>query len=64
MNKAGRIVGSIALVCLALGILGIGAGFFAGSSPVVLQNHGNLAEYMERLRINWDILRQAMSQLF
>lgn len=50
--------------CLVLGILAIGAGFFAGSSPVIIQNHGNLAEYMQRLQINLDILRQALSQLF
>ena len=56
MNKLWHIVGAIALLCLILGIVGIGVGFFMGSSPVVLQNHGNLTEYIQRLQLNWDIL--------
>ncbi len=64
MNKAWRIVGGIALVFLALGVIGIGVGFFAGSSPVVIQNHGNFSEYMERLEINWNILRGFIAGLF
>ncbi len=64
MNKAWRIVGGIALVCLVLGVLGVGAGFFAGSSPVVIKSHGNLVEYAQRLQINWDILRQSIGRLF
>lgn len=64
MNKAWRIVGGIALGCLVLGIVAIGAGFFAGSSPVIIQSHGNLAQYMERLQINLDILRQMVYAAF
>jgi len=57
MRKAWRIVSAIALVFLVVGIMGVGVGFFTGSSPVVIQNHGNLTEYFRRLQINWDILQ-------
>ena len=57
MRKAWRIVSAIALVFLVVGIVGVGVGFFTGSSPVVIQNHGNLTEYFRRLQINWDVLR-------
>jgi len=60
MRKAWRVVGLIALLCLVVGIIGVGVGFFSGSSPVVIQNHGSLNEYMERLTINWNILRQML----
>ena len=56
MRKAWRVVGAISLICLIIGILAVGVGFFTGSSPVVIQNHGNLTEYIERLQINWSIL--------
>ncbi len=56
MNKARHVVSAIALFCLIIGIVGIGVGFFMGSSPVALQNHGNLTEYFQRLETNWDIL--------
>ena len=56
MRKAWRIVSAMALVFLVVGIMGVGVGFFTGSSPVVIQNHGNLTEYFRRLQINWDIL--------
>ncbi len=58
MRKAWRFVGVVALLCLVIGIMGVGVGFFTGSSPVTIQNHGNLTEYIERLTINWGILRQ------
>ena len=57
MRKAWRIVSAIALVFLVVGIMGVGVGFFTGSSPVVIQNHGNLTEYVRRLQMNWDILQ-------
>lgn len=60
MNKAWRIVSVIALLCLLVGILCVGVGFFTGSSPVVIQNHGALAEYAERLSINWSIFKQML----
>lgn len=64
MRKAWRIVGAAAIVCIVLGVIAVGVGFFAGSSPVTIQNHGSLAEYLERLRINRDILRDSLSRLF
>lgn len=64
MRKAWRVVSGLALACLVIGVLGIGVGFFTGSSPVVIQNHGSLAEYFERLRINWDILAQSVQSIF
>lgn len=63
MNKIWRIVSGIALLCLVLGIAGIGIGFFSGSSPVLLQEHGNLTEYIQRLQINWTIFRQNIANL-
>ena len=56
MNKARHVVGAIALFCLIIGIVGIGVGFFMGSSPVAIQNHGSLTEYLARLETNWNIL--------
>lgn len=63
MNKIWRIVSGIALLCLVLGIAGIGIGFFTGSSPVLLQEHGNLTEYVQRLQINWTIFQQDIARL-
>ncbi len=63
MNKVWRIISAVVLLCLVLGIIGIGVGFFMGSSPVVLQNHGSLTEYLHRLEINRDILRQSLNDL-
>ena len=58
MRKAWHVVGMIALLCLVVGIMGVGVGFFTGSSPVTIQNHGSLTEYIERLTINWNALLQ------
>lgn len=63
MRKAWRIVSAIALVFLIVGIMGVGVGFFTGSSPVVIQNHGNLTEYYRRLQINWDVLQNGVRSL-
>lgn len=60
MNKAWRVVSVIALLCLVVGILGVGVGFFTGSSPVVIQNHGEISEYLNRLTINWGVLKQML----
>ena len=57
MHKAWRVVSGLALMCMLLGVVGVAVGFFTGSSPVALQNHGNLTEYTQRLSLNWDILR-------
>ena len=54
MSKAWRVVSAVALLCLVIGILGVGVGFFMGSSPSVIQSHGNLTEYISRLQINRD----------
>ena len=58
MRKLWRIIGTIALLCLVIGIVGVGVGFFTGSSPVIIRNHGSLDGYIERLTVNWNILRQ------
>lgn len=60
MHKTWRIISAVALLFLVIGLLGVGVGFFTGSSPVAIQNHGNLTEYMERLTYNWGILRQML----
>lgn len=62
MNKIWRIVSGIALLCLVAGAACIGIGFFTGSSPVILQQHGNLAEYAQRLEMNWAILQDYIAQ--
>ena len=56
MNKIWRVVSSIVLLCLVAGIACIGIGFFTGSSPVVIQEHGNLTGYIHRLEMNRAIL--------
>lgn len=63
MHKAWRAVSVIALLCLVVGILGVGVGFFTGSSPVIIRNHGSIDEYLRRLSINWGILRQMLGIL-
>ena len=63
MHKLWRAVSMVAFACFLLGILGIGVGFFTGSSPTAIQAHGHLAQYWERLSLNWDILRQDLEQL-
>jgi len=60
MTKAWRIASIAALICLVIGLIGVGVGFFTGSSPVTVQNHGSLTEYMERLSVNWTIFRQML----
>ena len=63
MRKFWRIVSTVAFSCFLLGALGIGVGFFTGSSPTAIQAHGHLAEYGQRLAMNWDILRQDFASL-
>lgn len=63
MRKVWHIVSAVALICMLLGIAGAAVGFFTGSSPVALQNHGNLVEYVDRLNVNWEILRKDVSAL-
>ncbi len=63
MNKARHVVSAIALFCLIIGIVGIGVGFFMGSSPVKLQDHGNLTEYIQRLQTNWDVFLGRLREL-
>ena len=63
MRKGWRVVSAIALICLVVGIMGVGVGFFTGSSPTVIQNHGSLTEYIERLQINWGYLQEDVGDL-
>ena len=63
MRKVWHVVSIVALFCFLLGILGIGVGFFTGSSPSAIQAHGHLAQYGERLAINWAILQRDFGQL-
>ena len=62
MNKIWRFVSGIVLLCLLGGIVCIGIGFFTGSSPVVIQEHGNLTGYIQRLEMNWTILQDYIAQ--
>lgn len=64
MHKLWRAVSMLAFTFFLLGILGIGVGFFTGSSPSAIQAHGHLAQYWERLSMNWDILRQDLTGLW
>lgn len=63
MNKAWHTVSAIALICIIIGIFGVGIGFFMGSSPVIIQNHGSIQEYIQRLEINRDILIRTVTGL-
>ena len=63
MHKLWRVVCTLAFACFLLGALGIGVGFFTGSSPTAIQAHGHLAQYSQRLAMNWDILRQDFASL-
>lgn len=63
MRKLWRVFSSLAFACFLLGALGIGVGFFTGSSPTAIQAHGHLAEYGQRLAMNWAILRQDIASL-
>lgn len=63
MRKAWHIVSALAFGCFLLGVIAIGVGFFTGSSPTAIQNHGHLAQYLERLTLNWDILKQDAANL-
>ncbi len=63
MHKLWRVFSSLAFACFLLGALGIGVGFFTGSSPTAIQAHGHLAEYGQRLAMNWAILRQDIASL-
>ena len=58
MRKLWRVMSALALLCLVLGIIGVGIGFFTGSSPVVIREHGALTEYFRRLSLNWGYLRE------
>lgn len=63
MRKVWHVISGLAMMCILLGIVGIGVGFFTGSSPTALEAHGHLAEYSERLAMNWDILQQDISHI-
>ena len=63
MRKAWHAVSLLAMCCILLGIVGVAVGFFTGSSPSVIQSHGHIQQYGERLAMNWDILRQDAADL-
>ena len=58
MKKAWHIVSAIAMSCILLGVVGMAVGFFTGSSPSVIQSHGHICQYGERLAMNWAALKQ------
>ena len=63
MRKAWHVVSLLAMSCILLGIVGVAVGFFTGSSPSVIQSHGHIQQFGERLAMNWDILRQDAADL-
>lgn len=64
MHRIWKIFAVLALVCLLLGVALTAAGFFAGSSPVTMINHGYLDEYFVRLHTNWNIFLRDIGSLF
>ena len=58
MKKAWHIVSAIAMSCILLGVVGMAVGFFTGSSPSVIESHGHIGQYAERLSMNWTVLKQ------
>lgn len=64
MRKLWHVVSGVSMICFLLGIAAIGVAFFTGSSPSALQAHGHLAQYGERLALNWDILRNDLQVLW
>ncbi len=64
MRKLWHIVSGAAMICFLLGVAAIGVAFFTGSSPSALEAHGQLAQYGERLAINWDILQNDLRTIW
>lgn len=64
MKRVWKIFYLLALVCLLLGVALTAAGFFAGSSPVTVANHGALDEYFVRLQYNWQVFMSDVAGLF
>lgn len=58
MKKAWHIVSAVAMSCILLGVVGMAVGFFTGSSPSVIESHGHIGQYAERLSMNWAVLKQ------
>ena len=63
MKKAWHIVSAIAMSCILLGVVGMAVGFFTGSSPSVIESHGHIGQYAERLSMNWAVLKQDIAGL-
>ena len=61
MRKAWHAVSLLAMACILLGVVGVAVGFFTGSSPSVIESHGHIQQYGERLAMNWDILKQDLT---
>lgn len=64
MKRLWKLFALFALVCLLLAVALAAAGFFAGSSPVTVMNHGSLDEYFVRLETNWSIFLRDLGALF
>lgn len=64
MKRVWKIFALLALVCLLLGVALTAAGFFAGSSPVSVVNHGCLDEYFVRLETNWQVFLRDLAAIF
>ena len=63
MKKVWKAVCFAALVCLVMGVLLAGVGFFTGGSPVSILNHGSLDGFFKRLAMNRDILLETLRAL-
>lgn len=63
MKRLWKIFSVLALVCLLLAVALTAAGFFAGSSPVSVINHGCLDEYFLRLETNRQIFLRDLASL-
>ena len=57
MRKGWHFISTVALMCVLLGVVGVAVGLFTGSSPAALEHHGGVGQYLERLSINWEIIR-------
>lgn len=64
MHRVWKLFCIFALVFLVIGVALIAAGFFAGSSPVTIQNHGSLDEYLVRLETNRQVFLRDLAALF
>lgn len=64
MKRVWKIFALLALMCLLIAVALTAAGFFAGSSPMTVINHGSLDEYFVRLETNWQIFLRDLNAIF